>query len=1161
MLITRCALYISISHQSKKKLDKWEKAKREDEALHQASHTRTRTEFIISPLDQESSQDSSPVFPLDIPVTTFDDPRPFYMLPGLHVSEHELHEFWEGAEDILESEGSSDVGEDLLETFYEMEMEVGCQWDSSVDRPASFTGHQKPVCVESLDPENMPWYPYANEAEALSDLILNLPRHPVSEAERQIWWWMISELTTSTGAPLSLPSRNRLNQLHHDFLEQGVGTRSIEYRGHRGNVFYVNDIGSLLQKELANPLVANHLRTLPEDTSDTLKEMWQAEKWKKDLSADLLTPSIRLSDIHTISTTPLKPFVSSQGAYFPTLWAKGRYAGKMSRLNGEVRWIVESEEVEVDVKEFVGTAEELYELNGISISGQFIPVHPPLNPIRQKARGCRSVVVPIVLYGDDSSGNISKQWNKHLSFYMTLAGLPNRLQNQEYNIHFLATSNIAPALEILEGIVQQLQHIWQDGLFTYDAANHEEIHIQALVLLFEGDNPMQAEICSTGSLASLVFCRECDAGAESKAEAQTASGLDTFMKSGKLRDPLTTVSTSKEQHQSATHLRQKHRIETVQRQTGIKDNVVSFFIEQLQDLASTLESSDHTTEQIMEQLKLKYDEQLSHPFTHNPIFHLVGLNIHQDTPFEILHGVLLGFVKYLWRDIIGRLSNEQKTKVAQRLSACDTSGLDFGDVNGDSLIQFARSLVGKDFKIIMQIGLFALHDCLDPFQLDVWRTLTQLGRLLWRPVIHNLQVYCDHLKRIIDHFLNSVALLNPQGFNNSKFHLLVHLPEHIKRFGVPINFATEKFESYNGVMRLRSVHSNRQAPSRDIARAFASYHRVRHIFSGGWWKSVDGRWIRASANVRHLFFHKERIRQLLGLNIDPLDLDGRKTASAGQVRPISVTATKSAPPSIARTVLPPEEAQRYRRGAALNLQNNEEVGRDDWILHELEAAQQLILFISQVIEVGAVHGKPIIIGHSYAVTGFHPGLLMPILQKWSSQPRLIPFSAIRSPVNVQHDCAFAGCVADESIPLRQERRNSSRQKSVIRHRHEKEPDRWILNTAAFRNAMVLDHFVPLPEVEDRQEVIKRALERQRTVQEEQRQQATARQSKMRQTIAAIDISQFRYTQPDFNPSQLLVVEIKALLQHFGIQYSSKATKSELLELLTSNLKSGTTNVM
>lgn len=80
------------------------------------------------------------------------------------------------------------------------------------------------------------------------------------------------------------------------------------------------------------------------------------------------------------------------------------------------------------------------------------------NRWRRQAKGHHVRAFPIWLYCDDTSGNLSKKWNKHNSFLFTPAGLPRSLVHQEENIHFLSTSNIAPPLEMLDGIVDQLQY-------------------------------------------------------------------------------------------------------------------------------------------------------------------------------------------------------------------------------------------------------------------------------------------------------------------------------------------------------------------------------------------------------------------------------------------------------------------------------------------------------------------------------------------------------------------------------------------------------------------------------------------------------------------------------------------------------------------------------
>jgi hypothetical protein len=83
-------------------------------------------------------------------------------------------------------------------------------------------------------------------------------------------------------------------------------------------------------------------------------------------------------------------------------------------------------------------------------------LHLP-NSWREKAKGKIIRHVPITLYADDTSGNVSKQWNKHISFYFTLSGLPPNLTNQEYHCHFLGTSNVAGVLELAEPIINELK--------------------------------------------------------------------------------------------------------------------------------------------------------------------------------------------------------------------------------------------------------------------------------------------------------------------------------------------------------------------------------------------------------------------------------------------------------------------------------------------------------------------------------------------------------------------------------------------------------------------------------------------------------------------------------------------------------------------------------
>jgi hypothetical protein len=119
------------------------------------------------------------------------------------------------------------------------------------------------------------------------------------------------------------------------------------------------------------------------------------------------------------------------------------------------------------------------------------------------------------------------------------------------------------------------------------------------------------------------------------------------------------------------------------------------------------------------------------------------LDPHSDTPIEILHVVLLGFLKYFWRDAIDRLSDEKKVVLKSRLTSMDLSGLDpsVTSLYGHTLVQYAGSLVGRDFKIIGQVAVFALYDLLDQPILDAWSALSALLPLVWMTKIENIDTH------------------------------------------------------------------------------------------------------------------------------------------------------------------------------------------------------------------------------------------------------------------------------------------------------------------------------------------------------------------------------------------------------------------------------------
>ncbi|KAJ7694479.1 hypothetical protein B0H14DRAFT_3100616 [Mycena olivaceomarginata] len=105
--------------------------------------------------------------------------------------------------------------------------------------------------------------------------------------------------------------------------------------------------------------------------------------------------------------------------------------------------------------------------------------------------------------------------------------------------------------------------------------------------------------------------------------------------------------------------------------------------------------------------------------------------------------------------------------------------------------------------------------------------------------------------------------LNSEDSPKIKIHLLTHIVEDVIRFGPAIRNSTEIFECFNAIFRLCSILSNHQAPSRDIARKFASMDRLKHILCGGFWKQ-DNTWVQAASNVREVLQTMPIIQRHLG---------------------------------------------------------------------------------------------------------------------------------------------------------------------------------------------------------------------------------------------------------------------------------------------------------
>lgn len=136
---------------------------------------------------------------------------------------------------------------------------------------------------------------------------------------------------------------------------------------------------------------------------------------------------------------------------------------------------------------------------------------------------------------------------------------------------------------------------------------------------------------------------------------------------------------------------------------------------------------------------------------------------------EILHVVLLGFVKYFWRDLVqNQLKNkdEKKNLLATRLSSFDVSGLGISPLAGHTLVQYSGSLTGRDFRAIAQAAPFVAYDLVSKECLDTWVALSKLIPLIWQPEIANIESHIVRVPNPVSQPLLKLSTLSTAAINS-----------------------------------------------------------------------------------------------------------------------------------------------------------------------------------------------------------------------------------------------------------------------------------------------------------------------------------------------------------------------------------------------------------
>ncbi|KAI0799578.1 hypothetical protein BC629DRAFT_1284991 [Irpex lacteus] len=915
------------------------------------------------------------------------------------------------------------------------------------------------VCRDDAAAE---WAPYDNKMMFLLDLLMNLPRLRISESLLKVFLWILKE----SGAR-NVPSFYHLQKTQKE-LRMKCGISTTKFQSVKGNIFFTNDPSEIIANDWANPLIRPHMHIYPEIPDGPVSELWHADKWRKEMDLDALTPMYDAGDKHFYvnEITQLRDGTS----IIPFRWVIYHKV-----LHAE-SWKVTFNDNEPLMVPATGMAHNYFDLE----HGNNLPAHWDAkatmdgfpssmpNPLRQLAKGRPLYTSLVDYFGDDVSGNCSKSWNKHWNAYIVHRNLPRALLQQEYHTHFISTSQHATIAEQFTAFkhISTIRATHNHPVEARDAMTGQMICFRIFVNAVTSDNPMQSEVASHIGGAGNLLCRKCTVGGTA-VEKEAAEGFEKLFHTGTARhkDGVLDILSSQVKLACAGVAQP---IKVIQTSTGIKDSYTQHWIDYLLNRAKAMMRAepDRSSASIREELwqwALDHQDDIYSGF-----LTLKGFDPTRDTPIEILHTILLGLVKYGWHMTHTSWDALQKATYAIRLQSSFMRGLSLPAVRANYIMQYANSLIGRQLKTVAQLSIFHIHDLVKPSEFQLWKAIGELSALIWFPEIHNMDQYLDDVDVAVGNVLDTFVEIDPMKvIQKVKLHLQLHAREDIQRFGPLVGVCTEGFESYNAVFRACSILSNRLAPSRDIALQLGKQESFKHRLTGGYWKvsssSESDEWIAAGDGVQDMLTQHHAPAAVDRLESPSANLIGScklmPLPRGTMIRPVMHLSDTKAIHTLNYASYDP--ASEWVHGRSCIAKSKDECFIDSWVFapHPVSVSPELAVGRVSEILVSQRHSSEalVVLELFHISANRHPVFAMPFMMRRQGESSwlLIPATSIEFDFNAQHDCVYAGCAATGRKPQLQERVESGKVDSVFEHCHAPTTDRYVVNMHAFHNAHLI----------------------------------------------------------------------------------------------------------
>ncbi|CAO3655759.1 unnamed protein product [Mucor hiemalis] len=290
------------------------------------------------------------------------------------------------------------------------------------------------------------------------------------------------------------------------------------------------------------------------------------------------------------------------------------------------------------------------------------------------------VTAPLTIFTDDTSGNLSKQYNLFDSYTMTPAAMSHDARASKNNSYFICTSNKKlSAVDMLPPLVEDLKRL-ESGIPMYSIAHKETVLVVAPLLFIQADNYRQSELSMHKGSSAGFFCKKC--------LIKQTRNPNHF--------PPSNASEEKRKEMLA-----KPRVELKAVEHTFEPRTFSDLVELL-----SLDPKDP---------RAKALDKNGYGRNGRELLQLRSYNLLLDTPVELLHTLHLGVGKSLFSVLLKTvLTKTERTKLQAALS--DYRKCKAYSRNFRALVNHSGSFRGRDFKQLTQILPVVLRDAFPDLQ-------------------------------------------------------------------------------------------------------------------------------------------------------------------------------------------------------------------------------------------------------------------------------------------------------------------------------------------------------------------------------------------------------------------------------------------------------------